>query len=260
VLDDISDGLVLEDVDGLDPVKATIVSSSFAQLDGSQYHSSRREARNVTMKLGLKPDYVNTRVRDLRTKLYSWFMPKMPVSLRFIDDSGLQVDIAGRVESMVAPLFSKEPEANISILCFDPDFIDLTPVTLTGNSVADTGTVTPPVQVTYAGTVEAGMLFTMNINRTLTQFTLYLRGQDGNLQIMDFAYSFQAGDVLQVNTIVGNKFVTLTRAGTTSSILYAVSPQSAWLTLQPGDNYLRVYAVGAAIPYSVAYDNRYGGL
>ena len=42
-LQEILGGFIVEEIQGLDPVAATIVSSSFAQLDGEQYQSSRRE-------------------------------------------------------------------------------------------------------------------------------------------------------------------------------------------------------------------------
>ena len=43
-LSDISGGIVVRNIDGLDPTKATLVSSGFANQNGEQYHSSRREA------------------------------------------------------------------------------------------------------------------------------------------------------------------------------------------------------------------------
>ena len=55
-LEDISGGFIVKGIEGLGPVKATLVSSSFANMDGEQYHSSRRKARNLIVKLGLDPD------------------------------------------------------------------------------------------------------------------------------------------------------------------------------------------------------------
>jgi hypothetical protein len=107
-LDDVSDGLALEEVEGLDPVKATLNSSSFAGEDGEQYHSARRESRNIKFKIGLEPDYVATSVRDLRKRLYAFFMPKTQVSLRFVMSDGLYVDILGRIETFDAPLFVQD--------------------------------------------------------------------------------------------------------------------------------------------------------
>lgn len=256
VLDDISDGLVLEDVQGLDPVKATIVSSSFAQMDGEQYHSSRRESRNIKITIGLQPDYVTQTVRDLRNRLYNFFMSKREVNLRFYDSDGLTVDITGRVETCETALFTKDPAVDISIMCFKPDFMELTPVVLNGMTTADTiETIIP-----YIGTVDAGVLFTLNPNRPLTQFTIYHGPPDGTLRTLDFSASLDAGDTLKISTVTGAKSVLRTRAGTVSSLLYGMSPQSNWISLMNGDNRIRVYALGAAIPYSIIYTNRYGGL
>jgi len=255
-LQDISDGIVLEDVEGLGPVKATIVSSSFAQQDGEQYHSSRREKRNITFKLRFRPDYGTTTVRTLRHRMYKFFMTKTPVSLRFYDTEGPEVDIVGRVEECEPTIFAKEPGMDISILCFEPDFVDLDVVTLSGNTTAST-TETP---VTYDGTVETGVLFTLNVNRTLSEFTIYHRPPDGTLRSMDVQAPLVTGDVVKISTVPGNKYATLTRTGSTTSALDYVSPQANWMELEQGDNHIRVYADGAAVPYTIEYNTRYGGL
>src|SRR5262245_38075871 len=109
-LDDATSGFIVQDIDGLDPVKATIVSSTFANLDGAQFQSSKREPRNIVMTLGLEPDYINQSVRDLRSALYPFFMPKSFISMRFFMSDGLTVDISGYVESMETSLFSKARE------------------------------------------------------------------------------------------------------------------------------------------------------
>ena len=255
-LDDISDGFVIEGIDGLDPVKATITSSGFANLDGAQYQSSRRETRNIVLGIGLEPDYVTNTVRDLRTHLYQFFMPKSQVSLRFYMSDGLTVDILGRVESFESPLFTKEPAVAISVICFDPDFTELDPVEIDDETVADSS----EILVTYNGSVETGIIFELDVDRTLAEFTIYHRPPDGVVRSLDFAASLVADDVVKIDTIVGEKSAILTRASTDSSVLYGVSPQSTWIQLQPGDNYLRVYAVGAAIPFSIKYTTRHGGL
>lgn len=257
-LQDLSNGLIVEDIQGLEPVKANIVSSSFAQLDGEQYQSARREKRNLIFILALEPDYVSGSVQELRNTLYKYFMPKQRVSLRFFSAGEPTVDIEGRIESFVAPKFTKDPQSTISIICFDPDFKNPVPVVLTGNTTASS-TVTP---VTYAGTVETGFLFKLLVNRSMTTFTIYNSGADGIQKSLDFQSPIPlvAGDVLGISTQSGNKYATLTRAGVTTSILYAISPQSNWVNLFPGINQLRIYAGGAAVPYSIEYTTKFGGL
>lgn len=255
VLDDVSDGYVLKDVDGLDPVKATITSSTFAGLDGVQFQNARRESRNIIIKLGFEPDYVTTSVRDLRNALYDWFMTKSPVNLRFYDSDGPTVDIDGWVESYEAPLFVKEPGGDISIICEDPDFVELTSVTGSGNTVSDT----TEFLVNYAGTAETGIKFTLNLNRSLSEFTIYHRTPDNQVRQIDFDGSLINLDTLAIDTNIGQKGATLTRSGVQSSVLYGISNET-WFQLQKGDNYFRFFASGAAIPFDYEYTRRHGGL
>lgn len=255
-LEDPSDGLLIEEIEGLGPVKATLVSSSFARMDGEQYHSSRREARNIIVKINLEPDYVVDSVQDLRQRLYDYFMPKSRVDMTFWRDDEPNVFIQGYVESFESPLFTKEPRVDISIMCFDPDFVDPLGVHVLGNSVA----TSVEIPIDYSGTVDTGLNLKLLVNRTLAAFTVYLRQANGLLQQMDLSAALVAGDVVEINTVPGQKRVTLTRAGLTTSILYAVSPQSAWISLQPGVNNLRVYATGAGVPFDLLYYPRYGGL
>lgn len=258
-LEDVSNGLYIDDIRGLDPVKATIVSSSFAAIDGTQYQSSRRESRNIVLTIGLEPDYSTDSVRDLRSRLYEYMMPKSEVSLTFIHDEAddeLEVVISGRVESLETALFSEEPAVDISIVCFDPDFVDLTEVLVEGDTVADTTEIT----INYDGTVESGFIFELLVDRALTEFTIYHTPPGKPVRTLDFAANLETGDVLTISTIAGNKSVLLTRTATTSSLLYGMSPQSNWIELEKGANKIRVYALGDPIPYTITYTTRYGGL
>jgi hypothetical protein len=156
-------GYIVQEVEGLDPVKATLVSSSFANMDGEQFHSARREARNIVLKVGLEPDYVHDQFRTLA----AWSLRLLHAqgtgksSFRDVED-GLVVDTQGRVESFETELFSKDPEVSISVICFDPDFFDATPVVLAGNTTSGTTETT----INYDGSVDTGVLLQLNVNRS----------------------------------------------------------------------------------------------
>jgi len=255
-LGDVSDGYALEEIGGLGPVKATIVSSSYAKLDGSQYQSARREARNITFKIGLEPDYSSQTVQGLRRALYAYFMPKSAVSLKFFDADGTEYDIAGRVETCEPDIFTQEPMMNVSIINFDPDFLAPATTRITGN----TTDLTTLQNITYPGTIEAGFLFTLNVNRVESDFTIYMTGPDNSVSQLDFIDSLLSGDKIEISTVPGNKYVQRTRGGVVTQVLYAVTPQSKWVNLQPGLNKIRVYTTGAAIPWTLDYVPRYGGL
>lgn len=253
---DVSDGLSIKDLTGLDPVKATIVSQSYATIDGNQYQTSRRDARNLVLKIGFVPDWVNNTPKTLRDKLYGWFMTKQKVTLVLYEDDGLVVSIVGRVESTASPRLTSDPDATITILCGLPDFIGMTDELVSSSSVANSIETT----IDYAGTEETGFLFTLNVNRTIPGFSLYQRGLDGVQNVLDFAATLNPGDVVQISTVPGNKFATLTSGGVSMSILYGISPYSPWLTLTPGTNKMRLLIAGAAIPYTIEYTDKYGGL
>lgn len=249
-------GYVIKDIEGLDPVAAQIVSASFANTDGEQFQSSRRGKRNLIVKLDLRYEYAGLSVGQLRAGLYGYFMPKMEVLLRFKDDLIGVVEIRGTVESFTAPLFAKEPEATISILCFDSDFKDPTPDLITGTTNSNYA----ETRFRYAGTVETGVILRLLPNRPLSEVTLFHRTPDNVNSSLPYVGPLLAGDQLIINTSPGQKGGKLIRTSTERSVLYGISPFAHWITLKPGDNYIRVHAEGAAIPFTLEFTNRYGGL
>lgn len=254
-LGDYSDGFLIKDIDGLDPVKATIVSSNFATIDGAQYQSSRREARNIVFKLGLQLGVAGS-IRSLRNELYAFLMPKAVAHLRFYDDEIGYVDISGRVESFDCPMFVKDPEATISLLCLLPDFYSPSPKIVEGFTTSQAVNTT----INYGGTIETGIKFKIQPNRTLSDFIIEHRHENGLLGLLDFEATLGAGDMLELSTVSGAKGAWVTNGGTRNSILYGIAPYSNYINLFPGMNTIRVYAEGVAIPYTIEYTDKFGGL
>jgi len=257
-LDDFSGGFVVADVLGVDPVKATIVTSPIATIDGAHLQTTRRESRNLILKLEYAPDYSSESIRDLRFRLYEFFMPETTVNLRFIHSIGddFEVEINGVVETFDAPLFTKEPKVDISIICTDPDFVVLEDVVVEGDTDPDPD----ELLIAYPGTVEAGLVLTMTIPHDDLEMDVYLRGPDGITRAFRFAVNCLEDDILTINSIPGSKEITLTRAGTPFSILYSVYQPTPWPTLWKGNNYIRVVVDGDPIPYTITYKPKYGGL
>lgn len=251
-----ANGYLIQDIEGLDPVKASLVSTSFAQVDGEQYQASRREARNIVFKMGLDVSQAYGSVAFLRKRLSSFFPLKAEIKLRFISDEGLTVDIYGIVESFVSPLFSKEPDATISVMCHKPDFVEEGTTTVSGvTTLAPSEWVIP-----YSGDVETGIILRVMVDRNLWGFTVAHRSSEDKLSSLEFEAELVAGDVVTISTIPGSKGATLTRSSHDSSILYGISPYSNWISLFPGDNHIGIIAEGAGVPYTIEYTTRHGGL
>ena len=264
-LGDISNGIEIRDISGLDPVKATLSSSPFANQDGEVYQSSRRGSRNITMKLGLVPDPTVTDVLTLRRSVYSYFRPKSEVTLIFYaDDTDDLVEdgyhIVGRVEYCQSPMFTQDPEVDISIICYDPDFVDPVSVSASGITSIDLA----PTHFSYVGTVETGFTLTIGVAEAISEFTVSYKDPSNVTWTMDVAIPLLVGDTVKIVTVPGSKEASLIRAGVTSSMLYAVSPQSAWPQFSPGDNYVQLLVTGdtspAALTATLAYFKRFGEL
>src|SRR5690606_495921 len=225
------------EIDGLDPVKASIVSSRLAQVDGTVYQASRRDSRNIIIRLGFEPDYVNTTIRDLRQNLYRYLMPKSEVILRFYLEGEAFVDISG--------------------MCFDPDFYSLDTTLVTGQA----SSVIEWTEFEYEGGVETGFEFEITVNRSLSGFSIYHEGSGNQQRRFEFDGALLSGDVVTIDSRTGKKGATRLRGGTATSVLYGVTPASNWLELYPGPNSLRVQVqAGTPVPWKINYVAKYGGL
>lgn len=144
-------------VDGLTPVAAEFTSSPYANLPGEYLQSSRVGVRNIVLTLELKPDWsTGEDPEDLRKILRGFFTPGHPVELELVTDKVTR-HISGVVESLEAPMFVREPQVQISVLCHDPYFYESpgsgeTTFTTTANNgfsieFSDTGDVDTGVRI-----------------------------------------------------------------------------------------------------------------
>lgn len=257
-----SSGIILTAIDGLDPVQASIAASSFAQQDGQQYHSARRESRNIVFGMNLDSRFVpGVSNRQLREQLYSVFSPKQEIKLRFeLDD--LTVETRGVVENIDAPMFMEKPRAMVSVICPDPDLID--PEVHSQVGEAPTSSTVNYYNIDYQGSVESGFLVDayMNAGDSATGFTIYQNTPSGESYSLEFVSPLQGLDQVRIGTVPGQKFATVKRGGTTSSILHGISPAATWLKLYPGVNQIGIRAQGqtSMFSYDITYNHRYGGL
>ena len=255
-LQDASNGYIIKEIAGLDPVKSNIVTSPMAGLDGVQFQANKRDARNIVLTLGIEPYSGGATVQDLRQALYNYFMPKANVSMTVKLDDYPFATIAGQVESFETPLFAKEPEIVVSILCFDPDFIDFYEQYVSSHTVSNT----VETVINYAGSSPTGFLLEMDLNHGISGFDIYHRRPNLQLTTFSFLGTLNNADKVFVSSNTRDKFIKLKRGTDESSLLYGVSPQSKWPVLYPGENYFRVHTAYDDIPYSLKYRTRYGGL
>jgi hypothetical protein len=187
-------------------------------------------------------------------------MPEREVNLSFQSDDEPPMYIRAVVETFEAPLFTKEPTATISLICYDPDFYRADSKQVLGYTTSGN----EEFEVVYEGDIESGFFIYMDLHRELNDLWIHHYDLDGNPETIAFSLPvdapLRAGDRLMISTIAGSKGATVTRDNVPFSMLYAISPYAKWITLHPGVNQFRVYTDGDPIPFWFAHFDKFGGL
>ena len=94
----------------------------------------------------------------------------------------------------------------------------------------------------YTGDADTGVIIRIHALGTARNITIFNLSTSEQFSISDEAVtaivgsSITAGDDIEICTMVGQKSITLSRAGTTYNILNAVDKNSDWFMLKKGDN------------------------
>lgn len=256
-----TDLIQIRNIDGLDPVKASVGVSGFGAVDGGAYTGSSVLARNIVLTVAPNPDWDTWTYESLRKLLYSYFMPKRPVQLVFYSDDMVTVEITGIVESVSINMFSKDPELLVSIICPDPYFTALEPTVIVGTSIRSDG---EPTVIEYKGSVESGIYLKVSSST----------GPDPNVigvQIGDPAVSFYVTDAetdatkyFELSSVPMNKFVQNVSItdGVITNLLSQVREDegSEWPVLEPNESAFSVITNDGVQDWELTFFERFGGL
>lgn len=261
VLGDVSTGVILTEIAGLDPVKATLVSTTFAQRDGTQHQAARRESRDIIVRMSLDSRFGGAPIYRLRQDLYKIFMPKNAVKLVFHQTDLPNIEIEGIIEDVASERFTDDPTFGMAIRCNNPDFVDPVAKTYTGEGFPASMNFQ---SVEYEGTVDSGLEFEIDLSGSGigTGFVLQQITPNGDTRSLMFTAQVANHDTILINTNPGHKEVLLRRAGSATSILYGIDPQSQWPILEPGINQIGVQVTGGSHQsyYEFHYYDRYGAV
>jgi Phage tail protein len=256
-----TDLIQIRNIDGLDPVKASVNTSPFGSVDGASHTGSSVLTRNIVLTLHPNPDWDNWTYESLRKLLYSYFMPKRPTRLVLYSNHMVPVEISGIVESVTVNMFSKDPELIVSIICPDPYFTALNPTVITGQTVRAGGSA---VIVEYDGTIEAGM--NVKVTSVTAPDPTDIGIQIGDPLLTYFAVLATVSPTLyfEMSSIPMRKFVQNVEigSGVITNLLSKVHVQegSAWPSLQPGENEFSVVTDQGVQDWTLTYFERFGGL
>lgn len=255
-----SDGYLVKEIEGLDPVPVAIVSSSVSTIDGEIYQASKREKRNIILTIKYDLNYAQTSIDERRRRLYSLFGGRQNLTLLFTTTEYGVVKIDGRMEDFDSPKFSDNPTAVISILCPDPDFVSIEEQSESG--VMDDG----PHIFNYEGTVPTGVIVTMGpvVTDQINGFDITFEHlptnritgycmQDSPLAAPDRTW--------ELNSIPLQKQIR--NSDGLSFMRWSTMESWIWITLFPGEmryEFGVTSGAGNDMPYIFTYHNRYGAI
>lgn len=255
------DLIQIRNIEGLDPVKASVNTTPYGAVDGASHTGSSVLSRNIVLTLHPNPDWDLWTYESLRRLLYSYFMPKRATRLVFFSDDLIPVEISGIVESCEVNMFSKDPELLVSIVCPDPYFTGVDPIVVTGQTIRKGGQTRI---VEYNGTVEAGI--GVKVTAVAAPNPLDIGIQLGDPAITYFAVAATVDPTLyfEMSSIPMRKFVQNVNIGTgvITNLLNKIHVQegSYWPTLQPGENEFAVVTDQGEQDYELTFYERFGGL
>lgn len=232
-----TDPYILKGVDGLGPPPVDVyISQTLTQ--GGVYKGRRPTNREVTLLIGLNPDYVLNQVAsDLRSTLYAMLAPNIGdyVFIQLMTDSTtIHSQIYGYVKNFDINQFSAEPEVSITIACVKPYFEAPAKVTTlpTGKGA---------FTITNQGNAPVGLnmelTFTANYPSGVKIALVQPYTAQGELHVQT-TYSIKTGDKLQLNTIPGQRFLHVIRAtdGVDVNIINTMTADSEWIMLPGGSS------------------------
>lgn len=265
-----NEAYAVTDITGFDPPEAQINTSHNAGADGSVFNSSYVSDREIIITLS-----VNYPAEENRINLYTYFKTKFPVRL-YYKTSTRDVYIDGYVSKIDVQYFEMKQIVQITITCPKPyligtatsfqEFVNVNALFEFVFSIDENGiefsTYDSYVEknIINYGDVDAGMIIRIHATGTVSTPTIY------NVLTREFLTvntTLTAGDEIYINTKLGEKAITLTHGGSTSSIVGLLEEGSTWFQLTPSDNVFTLAAASGSLANLIVnfeLENLYEGI
>lgn len=274
------------DIDGLGAGKADLFISERASMDGNTFNGARFGSRNITFTVGfgdrLDPEFG-------REICYDILPIKEEVTLLF-ESERKTVMIKGYVESNDPSIFTKDPANDISIVCVENPYFQSLPndkvsiklyslenvfeFPFSNESISmnmlEMGKINVDryAEVRYPGSIPIGLTIRLRFTgpATTPRITSDRTGQtmmiDSTKVTRVTGMGLTYGDVVEINTVRGQKSVTLERLGVKHNIISALDVSSQWIEIRRGLNPISVNAQANLqnIQVELLYDMLYSGL
>lgn len=242
-------------IQGLNPPSAHLNTTSVSGMDGAVYNSGRLNTRNIVITAR-----INGNVEGNRQNLYRFCPTKEKVRFYFLNNNR-DVYIDGYVDSVECDLFTNDERAQISIICPFPYFMDSEETQVDGSSISSLFTFPFSININepipFSNYIldavvdlynnsddQIGTIIEMDVDAPVNEIQILNTGT-GERFTLD--YAFLPGDHITINTIKGQKSVSLLRDGLYSNIFSAMQRGSVFFQLASGDNFFAYTVDGSTL-------------
>lgn len=232
-------------ITGISPPTAFISTSKIAGFDGTTFINSSVNQRNITMTL-----QVNGNIEENRLKLYDIFKIKRKGTF-YYHSARISAMIEAYVENIEVSPMDWPIRVFISLLCPKPYFEALNEIVADITSIdyhlefplellqsgIEFGELqtSEPVNVINPGNIPIGMIIRYRATGTVVNPKLV---NTQTLEFIELNTTMESGDVIAINTEVGQKRIERNRNGTITNLFNSLVTGSKFLQLNEGDNVL----------------------
>lgn len=228
----------------------------------SSFVSRNPHGRQIVLTLKLNPDYTKGRTTsNLRDKLYGMFGYNNNAFVWFDVRKGetTLMTVYGYISKIESSYFTKDPVAQITILCESPYFRDVNEtvvqgnkqngIQFTSNTQADTGAIIRVAPLSYSSSNQQPLQMTSTA--PLTTYRAYYARMESNLKSVD--------DVIELDGRQGFKTATaITPSGARTNLLPSASQWAEFYRVGNGTNIISFSSAYGII--SVSYYKQYLGI
>jgi hypothetical protein len=240
------ESIIVKGIDGLDP---PAIDNQFGDklFEGSEYQGSRPQNREITVLLGLEPNYkLGQTYSSIRGQLYGLLTPKYgyPVTFGLLDDAQQVVaSVPGYIKSMNTSPFSKNMDIQLVLTCMSP-YLNGPEYSVPNPTIQPVN----PLIFDNPGNAPSGFKMQIQISDDYNEFgadsITISKASFGDILKFTPPSHINPGDILTINTEHGKKQATNIRGGVefgdTLNMLPYMSTSSEWFQLHGGINNILV--------------------
>lgn len=258
-----NDRHIIKAIYGLDADELIPKFYSFGLESQDPFYRLSLKPREIVMRLVLSPNWdLGEGYSDLRDELYKGISMNRSgeFEIQFKDGPTVVAKTTGHIRKFEVPHMNKDAELQITFECEDPFFHGVTTHTYIPADFDSTGffelndhyTTAPHGVELWLDVINPIPSITIQDSDTLAEWRFQITPNGG----------FLAGDTVYINSYTKGRKVELNRGGDYTGLMNAVTSDSVWPIIFPGDNdfYSPEIAAGDAFYAYVQFTSRFWGV